>query len=241
MLAGLGCGGANSAAERQMEQFRKDISKMQADNDRVNERLSALELSKPGGVPDAKAKGTQSDAPKLQVVKLTPGEDPDDPSGAQDEAMPESPDTSEPTVIRAEGSRSQVTQGGKEKAKEAPRSAQATREYDAALALVKRKQYDKALEALSAFLVKYPGDPSADNAMYWRGECFYAKGDYAKASDEFAGVVARFPSGNKAADALLKVGMCQLKSGNKDKANETFARLRRDYPSTEATRKIPRE
>jgi tol-pal system protein YbgF len=240
MLAGLGCGGASSAAERQMEQFRKDIAKVQADNDRFNERLSALEQSKGGGALEAKAKAAQGDAPKLQVVKLTPGDDPDDPAAAAQEEAVE-PDNAEPTVIRAEGNRSQVTQGGKDKAKEAPRSPQATREYDAALSLVKRKQYDKALEALSAFLVKYPGDPSADNAMYWRGECFYAKGEWARASDEFAGVVARFPGGNKAPDALLKVGMCQLKSGNKDKANETFARLRRDYPSSEAIRKTPRE
>lgn len=224
-----------------MEQMRKDIAKMQTDNDRFNERLSALEASKGGAAAQGKAKAAQSDVPKLQVVKLMPGQEEDDPAAAAQEEPAAEPDDAEPTVIRAEGNRVQVTQGGKDKAKEGPRSAQATREYDAAYALVKRKQYDKAIEALSSFLVKYPGDPSADNAMYWRGECFYAKGDYARASDEFAGVVARFPTGNKAADALLKVGMCQLKSGNKDKAAETFARLRKDYPSSEATRKIPRE
>lgn len=235
LLAAAGCS-ANAAAERQMDQFRKDISKMQSDNERLNERVSALEQGgRSDGQSKARKESSAAEAPKLPVVKLAPGEDPDNPSG---EAAPEPGGSEdEPTVIRAEGNRQQVIKSGKDK--ENAREAQ--REYDAAYELVKKKKYDKALEAMSAFLIRHPGDENADNAMYWRGECFLAKNDYARAAEEFTGLIARFPQGNKVPDALLKLGLSQQKAGDNQKAKEAFDRLRRDFPSSEAARKIPRE
>jgi tol-pal system protein YbgF len=239
LATGTGCAGPSAAAESQMDGFRKEISKVQSDNDRLNERVSALEGAQSRGAPDVKRKDGTPEGPKLQVVKLVPGQDPDAlATEGDDEAAA---DSSEPTVIRAEGNRVTQAARSKEKAKETSRSAQAKSDYDAAVSLVKHKQYDKALEALAGFLVRFPDDPSADNAMYWRGECFFAKGDYSRAAEEFLGVTARFPNGNKVPDALLKLGMSQLKTGEKDKAADSFARLRREYPASDAARKIPRE
>ena len=119
-------------------------------------------------------------------------------------------------------------------------SPEAKRDYDAALSQVRAKQYDKALDAFTAFLVHYPDHVYADNAMYWRGECFYAKGDFAKAAEQFEGLLARFPYGNKAPDALLKVGLCQQRLGSREQAQKTFASLRDRYPKSEAVRQIPR-
>ena len=42
MLGGLGCGGANSAAERQMEQFQKLAEQMTASFSRLEERFKML-------------------------------------------------------------------------------------------------------------------------------------------------------------------------------------------------------
>jgi tol-pal system protein YbgF len=111
--------------------------------------------------------------------------------------------------------------------------------YEAALALVGARQYDRALDALAAFLVKYPDHPYADHAMYWRGECYFAKGDYLHAAEQFEGTVARFPAGNKAPDALLKLGMSHQKLGNPVKAKECFDRLAQNYPQSEAVHHIP--
>ena len=69
------------------------------------------------------------------------------------------------------------------------------------------KQYAHALDAFAAFLVKWPDHPNADNATYWRGECYFAQGEYARAAEQFEGAIARFPLGNKVPDALLKLGM----------------------------------
>jgi len=115
----------------------------------------------------------------------------------------------------------------------------AKRAYDAALSLVTARQYDKALESLAAFLVRWPDHPYADNAMYWRGECYFARGDYVRASEQFEGVLARFPAGNKAPDALLKLGICRQKLGDPNGARELFVRLTQQYPASEAARRIP--
>jgi tol-pal system protein YbgF len=111
--------------------------------------------------------------------------------------------------------------------------------YDQAIALVNKKAYGEALEKFASFLVKYPDHPYAENALYWRGECYVAQGEYARAIEQFESVLARFPSGNKAADALLKLGLTEQKVGDADKAKAAFERLERDYPRSEAARKIP--
>ena len=117
--------------------------------------------------------------------------------------------------------------------------AEARRAYDSALGLVNAHQFDRALDALAAFLVKWPDHPNADNAMYWRGECYFAKGEYAHAAEEFEGTIARFPFGNKVPDALLKLGLCHQKLGNAPKAKAYFDRLQRDFPRSEAARRVP--
>jgi tol-pal system protein YbgF len=116
---------------------------------------------------------------------------------------------------------------------------QAKRDYDAALALVTAKKYDQALDALAAFLVRYPDHPYADNALFWRGECYYARGDYLRAAEQFEGVVTRFPAGNKAPDALLKLGMSRQRLGDPIKAKECFDRLAQSYPQSDAAHHIP--
>jgi tol-pal system protein YbgF len=115
----------------------------------------------------------------------------------------------------------------------------AKRAYDAALSLVTARQYPQALDALAAFLVKWPDHPYADNAMYWRGEAYFARGEYARASEQFEGVLARFPGGNKVPDALLKLGLCAQKAGDPAKAKAYFDRLAQQYPQSEAARRIP--
>ncbi len=119
------------------------------------------------------------------------------------------------------------------------RDTEAKRAYDAALSLVNARQFDQALDALATFLVKWPDDPYAENAMYWRGECYFARGDYHRASEQFDGTLKRFPSGNKSADALLKLGMSDQKLGKPTKAKECFERLVRQYPESDAARRVP--
>ncbi len=116
---------------------------------------------------------------------------------------------------------------------------EARKSYDAALALVNGKQYGPALDAFAAFMLKYPDHPYVENAMFWRGECYFAQGEYVRAAEQFDGVLARFPSGQKTPDALLKLGLAQQKLGNPQKAKGYFDKLTHDWPRSDAVRRIP--
>jgi tol-pal system protein YbgF len=111
--------------------------------------------------------------------------------------------------------------------------------YEAALALVQGRQYDRGVEGLSAFLARWPDHPYAENAIYWRGEAYFAQGEYLRAGEQFEAVMARFGSGKKAPDALLKLGMCQDRLGASTRAREYWERLKTEYPKSEAAKRIP--
>lgn len=240
-LALMACGGGKSAADRQFDELRTQISKLQADQDRFGERLGALESADDKRREDDPRQGVSArkdpdgDRPKLRVVHVTP-----DGATTEEEAPPA--DAADPPgdprpVIRAGRNGGAVQDGAGATAD----PADAKRQYEQAMSLVKAKKYDRAIEAFAGFLVRYPDHPNADNALYWRGECFYAKGEYAKAAEQFEGVVARFATGNKVPDALLKAALCHDKLGEKDRTRELLAKLRADYPKSEAAQKAPRE
>jgi tol-pal system protein YbgF len=247
-LAAAGCA-RRDQADRSVEQLRADITKLQADRDRLDQRLGALETAeqqrdpaetnKTGAAPSSRE--ARAEAPRrLPVVHLGEGEngshetEPSEPEGEGDPRP----------VVQATGSPSAAKRGrGGSRADDAALTAfspEAKRAYESALTLVRSKQYDKALDALSSFLVRFPDHPYAENATYWRGECFYAKGEYARAVEQFEGVIARFPFGNKTPDAMLKLGLCQQKLGSQDQAMKTFAELRDRYPKSDAVRQVPR-
>jgi tol-pal system protein YbgF len=244
-----GC--AHDSEERQLDEMLKTIDEVQQDRDQAEKDMMASSIADTHG-----ASGTpeRQPAPALAPPQSIPlGDGPGDGMG---DGL-DGPDTEDPSprpTIRIFGSprvgrngwrEDQVEQSGAgaDDGSGQPRSSaldpEAKPAYDAALALVSARQYDRALDAFAAFLVKYPDHPYADNAMYWRGECYFAKGDYLHASEQFEGTVTRFPAGNKAPDALLKLGMSHQKLGNPAKAKECFDRLAHAYPQSEAARHIP--
>ncbi|HMJ57133.1 MAG TPA: tol-pal system protein YbgF [Polyangiaceae bacterium] len=214
LLVAVGCM-HQDPADRSVEKLRADISKIEAERDRLDQRVVALEAA------EHRREALASPAPPsiaparpLPVVRVGETE-------ARASSLPpahdEAPDLDDTVAF----------------------SPEAKRDYDTALALARGKQYDKALQALTGFLVRFPDHPLVENAMYWRGECFYATGAFARAVDQFEGLIARFPYGNKAADALLKLGLAQEKVGAKDQAQKTFAELKDRYPKSDAARQGP--
>jgi len=234
-------------ADRSAEDLRTDITKLQADRDRLDQRLGALEAAEQQRDPaDAHKSGAAAppvgDAPhRLPVVRVGEADGTPAPEG---ETVDAEGDSDPRPIVQASGSPAGAKRRSGSRADNAALasalSPEAKRGYESALALVKSKQYDKALDALTGFLVRYPDHPYAENATYWRGECFYAKGEYARAAEQFEGVVARFPYGNKAPDALLKLGLCQQRLGSQEQAQKTFAELKDRYPKSDAVRQVPR-
>jgi tol-pal system protein YbgF len=242
VLVGVG-GCARTAEERQLEAMRADIDRLQDDRDRIDD--PALRAD-PSGAPEQGNSSSAQEAPPPVPASLQVGGAAEDPATADDYADPE--DTTPRPRIRVQGSPrakgpevETVDDGTGTSAGAVSLDPEAKRAYDAAMALVSARQYDRALDALAAFLVRWPDHPYADHAMYWRGECYFARGEYARAAEQFEGVVARFPTGAKAPDALLKLGITRQRMADSTRAREAFERLAREFPQTDAARRIPQE
>jgi tol-pal system protein YbgF len=107
-------------------------------------------------------------------------------------------------------------------------------EYEAAINLLRDRQYDPAAAALRDFLAKHKDHELASNALYWLGEAHYVRRDYPAALAAFEGVLRDYPGARKSPDALLKAGYCQQELKRYDSARATLARVMRDYPDSSA-------
>lgn len=251
-LVGVGCAHADNVADRHIAEMRDAIGKVQAEQDRTNERLGLLEVAAEESKEARAAVAAKPAAPSpVRTVQIGDADEPresDDPNDPN--ARPEIRLQGQPGAAARPVRGKTVTRGSREARVEpsddlkvdSPRPSaldpEAKKSYEAALGLVNSKQYDRALEALAAFLVRWPDHPYAENAMYWRGECYFARGEYLRAAEQFEAVLARF-NGNKAPDALLKIGICHDRLGSSDRAKEYWDRLRRDYSRSDAVKKIP--
>lgn len=226
-LFAAGCGAGNkNAADQQFEELHAEITKLQQEQDRMGERLAGVESK----TVDTKRQARPGERPPLDVVVLRPETD---------------QTTEEPTAEPEDDSPRQEVRLGREakgkKAKGDVSSKDAEREYEAALSLVKKKSYEKAIDGFTGFLVKFPDHARADAAMFWMGEAYLGKGDVQNALAQLDAVVARFPDGNKAPDALLKIALIRKKAGEDEMAKATLARLRARYPGSDAAKRAPKE
>ena len=259
-LASLaGCAHSESAEEKEMSKMREEISHIQNEHDSLDKRVDALELHtgaaasdepNPDGAPSRNASASNdarsTPTPQLRVVRIDSGGNAADPEPSPDpnatdvrpaiEVFGTSPGR-DAHAGRTAGSATRGDTRGRDSGASAFDPA-ANTAYDRALALVNAKKYDDALDAFAAFLVKWPDHPNADNATYWRGECYFAKGDYARAAEQLEGVIARFPYGNKVPDALMKLGTTYEKLGDADRAKSARDRLLRDFPRSDAARRL---
>ena len=243
---------ARSAEERQLDEMGEALTKVDEDQ-AFGEKLTSKELGEI--IKQRAVTKTQMAVPSRQrTVRWEDGSEEEANTGTEAAGFEAADDPSTRPVLKVKGV--PHSRGGDvveqtmpdENVQQQPQSTQprpsaldpeAKRTYDAALALVNDKKYGPALDAFAGFLMKYPDHPYAANAMYWRGECYFAQGEYLRAIEQFEGVVARFPLGGKTPDALLKLGISQQKLGNPTKAKEYFDKLGREWPRSDAVRHIP--
>ena len=113
--------------------------------------------------------------------------------------------------------------------------------YDAAFDLIKAKDFDKASQAFSAFLRKYPNSQYAGNAQYWLGEVNLAKGDLQGAGQAFAKVSQLYPKHNKVPDSLYKLADVERRLGHQDKVKGILQQVVSQYPGTSAAQLAQRD
>lgn len=96
----------------------------------------------------------------------------------------------------------------------------------------RERRYDDAVKQFDKILNMAPYSEWADNAQYWKGECYYGMGKYGQGLIEFAKIFA-FSRTEKADDAQLKIARCHLALGERQKALEAFRKLVEEYPESE--------
>ena len=106
--------------------------------------------------------------------------------------------------------------------------------YDASFDLIKERDFEKAQQAFSAFLRKYPNSQYAGNAQYWLGEVHLVQGDLQAAGTAFARVSHTYPEHNKVPDSLYKLADVERRLGNADKARAIMQQVIAEYPNSSA-------
>jgi tol-pal system protein YbgF len=107
--------------------------------------------------------------------------------------------------------------------------------YRAARSKWSSSDWNACIDHLGNFLQTYPSSVYADDAAYWRADCYFQQGEYKKAILRFDDVVSRYPKGNKAADALYREGEALIRMGPRfNKAARTaFERVSTEYPDSD--------
>lgn len=110
-------------------------------------------------------------------------------------------------------------------------------QYKRAFDLYVRGAYTAAAAEFDSFIATYPETIYTDNALYWKGECYYSLSKYTKAIEEFKKVVERFSGENKAPDAQLKIGYSYFELQDLDSARIALQKVMDLYPFSDAAKK----
>ncbi len=150
---------------------------------------------------------------------------------APEEVAPEPPD-SEPAAVEPQATAVEPEAAGAGPIVAPPAEAQML--YDQGYSLFHQQRYADAEAQFRRYVEQYPRTDLTDNALFWIGECLYARGELSSALEVFSETVERFPQGNKVSDALLKAGRCLVALGDKERARRTFEEVARRYPGSSA-------
>jgi len=119
-----------------------------------------------------------------------------------------------------------------------PTAAQSERgAYNTALQLYRTGRFAEAEAAFQAFLEVFPNSGLVPNALYWKGETHYSRGQFNEAIFAFKDVQTRFPQHPKTPDSLLKTAMAYQRLGDTGNASLHMTVLYEDWPTAEATQR----
>lgn len=98
----------------------------------------------------------------------------------------------------------------------------ANREFEAAFALVRAKDFTRAITALDEFLAKHPKSAYSDNARYWLGQVHLVQGNQDQAVTQFLSLIAEFPESTKRSAARVKLGDIYVKQSEWEMAKVQY-------------------
>jgi tol-pal system protein YbgF len=103
-------------------------------------------------------------------------------------------------------------------------------QFDAAMNLLGKAQYDEARAAFRSFADANPRDPLAPQAVYWIGRVAYVQKDFPGAARAYAEVIKKYPSSANAPESMLKLGQSLLAAGQKKEGCTALVALKKKYP-----------
>lgn len=92
----------------------------------------------------------------------------------------------------------------REKEREIPKAETATA-FEKGREAYKEKKYDEAIEEFTQYL-KFPKGRHTEEALFLRGEAFYAKEQYKKAILDYSSLQEKYPKSKSLPKTLLKIG-----------------------------------
>lgn len=108
------------------------------------------------------------------------------------------------------------------------------RDFDAALATLRKGDFANAQNAFVEFDRRYPDSGYKAPALFWLGNAQYALRSYKEAIINFKAVLSFAPDHVRAPEAALSIANCQIELKDTKSARKTLEDLVKVYPQSEA-------
>jgi tol-pal system protein YbgF len=108
------------------------------------------------------------------------------------------------------------------------------RDFDAALALLKKGEFEAVQPRFVEFIQRYGQSGYRNSALFWLGNAQYATRDYKEAVINFRTLLSQAPDHPRAPEALLSIANCQLELKDARSARKTLEELIKAYPQSDA-------
>jgi tol-pal system protein YbgF len=107
-------------------------------------------------------------------------------------------------------------------------------EFDMAVGLYKKNQFDAAETSFREFVSRYPTGRLTPEATYYLGETFSKRNRHREAAEQFLKVSTDFPKSASVPQSLLRLGQSLEKIGAKEQACAAWGEINRKYPQARA-------
>jgi tol-pal system protein YbgF len=117
----------------------------------------------------------------------------------------------------------------------APASGSNARQFDTAMNLLSKAQYDEAKANFRAYADANPDDDDLSaQSIYWVGDIDYVQRDYQGAITAFAEQIKKYPKSPRGPDSMLKLGQSLLAMGRTQEGCTTLGAIKSKFPDAPA-------
>ncbi|MDF2118561.1 tol-pal system protein YbgF [Roseiarcaceae bacterium H3SJ34-1] len=116
-----------------------------------------------------------------------------------------------------------------------PAAATPRGEFDQAVGLYKKNEFDAAETSFREFVSRYPTGQLTPQATYYLGETYSKRNRHREAAEQFLKVSTDFPKSSSVPQSLWRLGQSLEKIGAKEQACAAWGEVTRKYPTASAS------